>query len=58
MKKRVCGGMLFGVMMGAALSIFAEENFRVDRSIRAMNRAGRNISRRVNKIYMSVKHML
>ncbi len=58
MRGRFGGGMLLGVMMGAALSIMAEENFRWDRSIRAMNRAGRNIGRRAGRAYMAIKHML
>jgi len=58
MRRGFGGGMILGVMMGAALSILAEENFRLDRSMRALNRAGRNIGRRINRAYMSVRHML
>ncbi|NLM72727.1 MAG: hypothetical protein GX184_01660 [Clostridiaceae bacterium] len=52
------GGMLLGVMMGAALSIMAEENFKWDRSLKAMNRAGRNIGRRAGRAYMAIRHMM
>lgn len=52
------GGIFIGAMVGAALSIMAEENFRWDRSMRAMNRAGRNIGRFAGKAYMSMRHMI
>lgn len=52
------GGMFLGAMVGAAISLMAEENFRMDRSWRAMNRAGRNIGRFAGKAYMSMRHML
>ena len=52
------GGMFLGAMVGAALSFMAEENFRVDRSFRAMNRAGKNIGRCAGRAYMSMRHMI
>lgn len=52
------GGVFLGAVMGAALSLMAEENFRMDRSIRALNRAGRNIGRRAGKAYMMIRHMI
>lgn len=58
MRARFSGGILIGAMVGAALSLMAEENFRWDRSVRAMSRAGRNIGRHAERAYMSVRHML
>ena len=52
------GGMLLGVVIGAAFSLMAEENFRMDRSFRAMKRTGRNIGRCAEKAYMAIKHMI
>jgi hypothetical protein len=58
MRMRFGGGVFLGAMVGAALSLMAEENFRMDRSMKAMNRAGRNIGRFAGKAYMSMRHML
>jgi hypothetical protein len=58
MKVGFSGGVIIGAMLGAALSILAEENFRVDRSIRALNRAGKNIGRRAGKAIISLRHMI
>lgn len=52
------GGMFLGIIAATAISFMAEENFRVDRSWRAMNRAGRNIGRRAGRAYSSVRHMI
>ncbi|MGI6621598.1 MAG: hypothetical protein GX227_08975 [Clostridiaceae bacterium] len=52
------GGMLLGVMIGAAFSLMAEENFKMDRSIRAMKRTGRNIGRCAGRAYMAMRHMI
>ncbi|HHY64259.1 MAG TPA: hypothetical protein GX501_04360 [Clostridiaceae bacterium] len=52
------GGLIIGAVIGAAFSLMAEENFRWDRSVRAMKRTGRNIGRCCEKAYMAVKHMM
>ncbi len=52
------GGIFLGAMVGAAISLMAEENFRMDRSVKAMNRAGRNIGRCAGRAYMSLRHMI
>jgi len=51
-------GVFLGVMVGAAFSLMAEENFRMDRSVRAMKRTGRNIGRCAGKAYMAMRHMI
>lgn len=58
MKMGFSGGMILGAMVGAAFSLMAEENFRMDRSVRAMKRTGRNIGRCAGRAYMSLRHML
>lgn len=55
MKTGFGGGIFIGAIVGAALSFFAEENFKWDRSVRAMNRAGRNIGRMAGRTYMSMR---
>ncbi len=52
------GGIVIGAMIGAAFSLMAEENFRMDRSFRAMKRTGRNIGRCAGKAYMAMRHMI
>lgn len=52
------GGIILGAIVGAAVSIMAEENFKWDRSVRAMNRAGRNIGRCAGRVYRQVRHMM
>mgnify|MGYP001204889405 FL=1 len=51
-------GVFLGAMVGAAFSLMAEENFRMDRSVRAMKRTGRNIGRCAGKAYMAMRHMI
>lgn len=58
MKTGFSGGLILGAIMGAMLSIMAEENFKMDRSIKAMKRSGRNISRCAGRAYMSLRHMI
>lgn len=58
MRSGFSGGILLGALVGAALSIMAEENFRWDRSVKAMGRAGRNIGRCAGRAYTSMRHML
>lgn len=58
MRMGFSGGMIIGAMVGAAISIMAEENFRLDRSIRTMKRTGRNIGRCAGRAYMSLRHMI
>ena len=52
------GGIIMGALIGAAFSIIAEENFRMDRSFRAMKRTGRNIGRCATRAYMAMRHMI
>lgn len=52
------GGIIVGAIVGAALGLMAEENFRWDRSMKAMNRAGKNIGRCAGKAYVRMRHML
>lgn len=52
------GGIVIGALVGAAVSLMAEENFNVNRSIRAMSRAGRNISRYTGRIVSSISRMV
>jgi|BioPla2DNA2_1021312.scaffolds.fasta_scaffold43941_2 hypothetical protein len=52
------GGIIIGALVGAAVSLMAEENFNVNRSIRAMNRAGRNISRCTGRFISSLTRMV
>lgn len=52
------GGLFVGALIGAAVSLMAEENFKWDRSVRAMKRTGRNICRCCGKAYMTLKHMI
>jgi len=52
------GGIILGALIGAAVSLMAEENFNLNRSIRAMNRAGRNISRCTSRIVSSISRMV
>lgn len=52
------GGIVIGAMIGAAFSLMAEENFKIDRSVRAMKRTGRNIGRCAGKAYMAMRHMI
>ncbi|NLU53081.1 MAG: hypothetical protein GXX10_09515 [Clostridiaceae bacterium] len=58
MKSGFYGGIVLGALMGAAISLMAEENFKWDRSVRAMNRAGRNIGRCAGRVYRTVRHMM
>lgn len=52
------GGIIMGAMIGAAFSLMAEENFRMDRSFRTMKRTGRNIGRCAGRAYMAMRHMI
>lgn len=52
------GGIIIGALIGAAVSLMAEENFNINRSIRAMNRAGRNISRCTGRLISSIYRMM
>lgn len=52
------GGIMIGAMVGAAISLLAEENFNFNRSMRAMNRAGRNISRYGRRVINTMSHMM
>jgi hypothetical protein len=58
MRRGFGGGIFLGALIGTTLSIMAEENFRLDRSWKAMNRAGKNIGRRAGKAYNSIRHMM
>jgi len=58
MKVGFGGGIIVGAMLGAAISLMAEENFKCDRSVRAMRRTGRNIGRCAEKAYMAIRHMI
>ncbi len=58
MKMGFGSGVFLGAMVGAAFSLMAEENFRMDRSVRAMKRTGRNIGRCAGKAYMAMRHMI
>ncbi|MCX7774151.1 MAG: hypothetical protein N2376_13675 [Clostridia bacterium] len=58
MKTGFSGGMIIGAMVGAAISLIAEENFRMDRSWKAMNRAGKNIGRMAGRTFMNIRHMI
>lgn len=58
MRSGLCGGVLLGVVLGAALSIMADENFRLDRSVRHATRVGRKIGRCCGRAYTSVRHMI
>ncbi len=51
-------GIFLGAMVGAAFSLMAEENFRMDRSFRTMKRTGRNIGRCAGRAYMAMRHMI
>ncbi len=52
------GGIMIGAMVGAAISILAEENFNFNRSMRAMSRAGRNITRYGRRVMNTMSHMM
>jgi len=52
------GGIIIGALIGAAVSLMAEENFNMNRSIRAMNRAGRNISRCTGRLISNISRMV
>ena len=58
MKVGFGGGVIVGALVGAAISLMAEENFNINRSLRAMNRAGRNISRSAGRIVSSISRMI
>ncbi len=58
MRKGFFGGVILGAVMGATMSLLAEENFRMDRSVKAMKRAGRNIGRCAGRAYTSMRHMM
>ena len=58
MKPGFGGGIIMGALIGAAFSIIAEENFRMDRSWRAMRRTGRNIGRCAGRAFMAMRHMI
>ena len=58
MKMGFSGGIIMGAMIGAAFSLMAEENFRMDRSFRTMKRTGRNLGRCAGKAYMAMRHMI
>lgn len=58
MKMGFGSGVFLGAMVGAAFSLMAEENFRMDRSVRAMKRTGRNIGRCATRAYMAMRHMI
>lgn len=51
-------GVFLGAIVGAAFSLMAEENFRMDRSFRTMKRTGRNIGRCAGRAYMAMRHMI
>ncbi|MGI6086220.1 MAG: hypothetical protein ACOYIF_12460 [Acetivibrionales bacterium] len=51
-------GVFLGAMVGAAFSLIAEENFRMNNSIRAMKRTGRNIGRCAGRAFMAMRHMI
>ena len=52
------GGIFLGALVGAAVSLMAEENFNFNRSVRAMNRAGRNISRYSGRVVSTLSHIM
>ena len=52
------GGIFLGALVGAAVSLMAEENFNFNRSVRAINRAGRNISRYTGRVVSTLSHMV
>ncbi|MGI6050328.1 MAG: hypothetical protein ACOYEI_05830 [Acetivibrionales bacterium] len=58
MRKGFLGGVVFGAVMGATISIIAEENFKMDRSVKAMKRAGKNIGRCAGRAYSTMRHMI
>ena len=58
MKPGFGSGIIMGAMIGAVFSIIAEENFRMDRSWRAMRRTGRNIGRCAGRAFMTMRHMI
>jgi len=58
MKPGFSCGIIMGAVIGAAFSIMAEENFRMDRSWRAMKRTGRNIGRCCGRALMSMRHII
>ncbi len=58
MKMGFGGGVFIGALLGTTLSIMANENFRMDRSWKAMNRAGKNIGRKAGRAFASIKHMM
>jgi hypothetical protein len=58
MKSGFSGGVLIGVVLGAALSIMADEEFRLDRSVRHMSRVGRKLGRCCGRAYTSMRHMI
>jgi hypothetical protein len=58
MKMGFGSGVFLGAMVGAAFSLMAEENFRMDHSMRAMRRTGRNIRRCAGRAFMAMRHMI
>ena len=58
MKVGFGGGIIVGALLGATISIMAEENFNFNRCIKAMNRAGRNISRCTGRLISSINRMI
>jgi len=58
MKPGFGSGIIMGAVIGAAFSIMAEENFRMDRSWRAMRRTVRNIGRCAGRAFMAMRHMI
>lgn len=58
MRRGFSGGLFLGALIGTTLSFMAEENFRVDRTWKAMNKAGKNIGRKAGRMYSSIKHMI
>lgn len=58
MKRGFVGGVIIGAVMGATVSIMAEENFNMNRSAKAMKRAGRNIGKCAGRAYKTMCHMI
>jgi hypothetical protein len=52
------GGILVGAVLGTVVSLMAEENFNFNRSMRAMSRAGRNISRYTGRVVSTLSRII
>ncbi len=57
MKIGFSGGMIIGAVVGAAVSMLAEDNFNVNRSIRRMGRTGKTISRYAGRMANNISHI-